>query len=208
MSHTAEPPVLDTTMMYAVHDAFTRDLDGVAALADHGQVPARAGWDRFRTYLHIHHTAEDTHLWPVLRGRLAGRPGELAVLDQMETEHGELDLLLAAVDRAFGAAPAELVVPARLLRTALVRHCHHEEDDAMPLVVDNLTAGEWTAFGTEQRRQLGLRGASSFIPWVLDGAADETQRTVLGMLPPPVRLLYRCTWRPRYLRGPRLLEAS
>src|SRR3954464_3103386 len=66
----------DTTMMYAVHDAFQRDLDGLTSLAERGVAgdPAvRVGWERFTTYLHIHHTAEDTHLWPVLRAKVAGQ---------------------------------------------------------------------------------------------------------------------------------------
>ncbi|MEO3826219.1 hemerythrin domain-containing protein [Actinomadura sp. B10D3] len=50
---------VDVTFMYAVHDAFQRDL---------------------------HHTAEDTHLWPVLRAKAA----DPAVLHQMEAEHDRL----------------------------------------------------------------------------------------------------------------------
>jgi Hemerythrin HHE cation binding domain len=186
MSTTTERHQIDTSMMYAVHDAFRRDLDRLTA-AEH---PVR--WERFTTFLHIHHTAEDTHLWPVLRRKLADRPADLAVLDQMDDEHTGLTALLDTVNKS----PHQI----ERLADALAAHCAHEEELALPLVVDLLTAEEWTAFGNEQRRQLGLRGAATFFPWLLDGATDDVRRTVLGYLPPPVRLLYRAVWRPRYFR--------
>jgi hypothetical protein len=194
---------VDVTFMYAVHDAFQRDLDRLAAMADAGDGggPAvQAGWDRFKKFLHIHHTAEDTHLWPVLRSK-AGDP---AILDQMQAEHDRLDELVDAVDAAVRAGDAaRLAVQAERLADGLGAHCEHEEELALPLVQDLLTKAEWDAFGNEQRRALGLSGAASFFPWLLDGAGDDTRRKVLGVVPPPVRLLYRAVWRPRYLRAPR-----
>jgi hypothetical protein len=38
---------------------------------------------------------------------------------------------------------------------------------------------------------------------MLDGAPASTAKQVLGMLPPPARLLYRVAWRPGYARTPR-----
>jgi hypothetical protein len=209
---------IDTTMMYAVHDAFQRDLDRLTAMARAGATsgPAlRAGWDRFKMFLHVHHTAEDTHLWPILRAKVTGRPAEPAVLEQMvleqmvlermEKEHTDLTALLDAVDTALASSGARqrLEVHAERLAEALTAHCEHEEDTALPLVIGLLTEKEWAAFGAEQRRQLGFSGAASFFPWLLDGATDETRHEVLGVLPPPVRLLYRTVWWPRYLRSPR-----
>ncbi|WP_021593432.1 hemerythrin domain-containing protein [Actinomadura welshii] len=194
---------VDVTFMYAVHDAFQRDLGRLAAMADAGDAtgPAvQAGWDRFKRFLHIHHTAEDTHLWPVLRAKTA----DPAVLDQMEAEHERLDGLLDAVDAAVRAGDAaRLAVQAERLADGLGAHCEHEEELALPLVQDLLTKAEWDAFGGEQRRRLGVSGAASFFPWLLDGAEEDTRRKVLGVVPPPVRFLYRAVWRPRYLRTPR-----
>lgn len=125
---------VDVTFMYAVHDAFQRDLDRLAAMADAGDAagPAvQAGWDRFTRFLHIHHTAEDTHLWPVLRAKGA----DPAVLDRMEAEHGRLDDLLDAVDAAVRAGDASrLAVQADRLADGLGAHCEHEEEQALPLV--------------------------------------------------------------------------
>ncbi|MDJ0343449.1 hemerythrin domain-containing protein [Streptomyces sp. H10-C2] len=94
-------------MMYAVHNAFERDLDRLISLADRGVVPGpavRADWEQCTTYLHIHHTAEDTHLWPVLRAKLADRPTDLELLEEMEREHAGLDALLDALDAALTAS--------------------------------------------------------------------------------------------------------
>ncbi|POM27182.1 hypothetical protein BTM25_15930 [Actinomadura rubteroloni] len=191
---------IDTSMMYAVHDAFQRDMDRFAGLAERGAAldgpDVAACWTRFTRFLHIHHTAEDTHLWPVLQERVAGGPGE-AVLERMEREHRDLTALLDA----FQHDPER---HAGRLRAAMTEHCEHEEELALPLVQNLLTPDEWNAFGDEQRRRLGIGGAASFFPWLLDGADETARRSVLGHLPPPVRIVYRAVWRPRYLRGPRL----
>jgi Hemerythrin HHE cation binding domain len=207
------PARIDTTMMYAVHDAFQRDLDTLVALAGTDDVDAlRAGWTRFKTFLHIHHTAEDTHLWPVLEDKLVrtGRAAGLAVLSSMEAEHTALTALLDAVDAALAqpAPPRHRAAHARRLADALTAHCEHEEAAALPLVEELLTPREWRAFGDEQRHRLGRGGAATFLPWLLDGADEDRRRKVLGYLPPPARLLYRAVWRPRYLRGRRWEPAS
>jgi hypothetical protein len=202
------PARIDTTMMYAVHDAFQRDLDTLVALAGRQDAAGlRAGWERFKTFLHIHHTAEDTHLWPVLEDKLTrlGRINGLAVLASMESEHAGLVALLDAVDAAFATAatPEQLATHARRLADALTAHCEDEEARALPLVEELLSEKEWLAFGHEQRRKLGRGGAATFLPWLLDGADPDRARRVMAYLPPPARLLYRAVWRPRYLRRPR-----
>jgi len=199
---------VDTSFMYAVHAAFERDLRriGTHAAAGTDVAKVRAGWDRFKTYLHIHHTAEDTHLWPVLRGKLVGRPGDLGILEQMEIEHTGLTALLDAADTEVIArgATGRLAPRIEALAANLTTHCRHEEELALPLVEELLSTEEWNAFGNEQRRQVGFKGAGTFFPWLLDGADEEMRARVLGVVPPPVRLLYRAVWKPRYMRGPRL----
>jgi hypothetical protein len=202
---------IDLTMMYAVHEAFQRDLErltqfaGTTGYGDGDRETALACWRRFSGFLHVHHTAEDTHLWPVLRKKLAGDEAGLQVMERMEQEHAGLAAQLDAVDAALlaGAIPDPLEEHARQLQDVLTEHCRHEEEMALPLVSRLCTAAEWKAFGDEQRRQVGLRGAATFIPWLLDGASDQTRHKVLGLFPPPLRMVYRAVWRPRYMRGPR-----
>ena len=72
---TAE--AIDFTMMYVTHDAFRRDLGRFTAASAAGTAHApgvRAGWENFKAQLLLHHSVEDTHLWPRVRRATAGRP--------------------------------------------------------------------------------------------------------------------------------------
>jgi hypothetical protein len=55
------------------------------------------------------------------------------------------------------------------LRDVLRAHLSHEEDAALPYVIDHLSA-QWPAFEAQQRRDSGLSGLTRFLPWVLDDA--------------------------------------
>jgi len=77
---------IDFTMMYVTHDAFRRDLGRFTAASAAGTAHApgaRAGWENFKAQLLLHHSVEDTHLWPRVRRAAAGRPAGLALLDEM-----------------------------------------------------------------------------------------------------------------------------
>lgn len=189
---------VDFTMMYASHDAFRRDVRrlGEAARTGRAGTPAvRAGWQAFKTQLHIHHQAEDEVLWPALREALVNRPGDLALLDAMEAEHAGIDPMLARIDATMeGGDDAKLAADADVLRTELGAHLAHEEDEALPLIAEMLGEEGWAAFGREMRNRQGIRGAGAFLRWLLDDARPDTRRHVLGMLPPPARLVYRILW--------------
>jgi iron-sulfur cluster repair protein YtfE (RIC family) len=203
---------LDLTLMMAFHDAFRRDLGHLAHTASRRPAelddPARhtavlAGWELFKTQLHIHHTAEDDDLWPRMRTHLANRPDELALLQAMQDEHAHIDPLLDAVEAAFAdrdGGHQRLGDTVDALASALYGHLGHEERDVLPLIDQSLTQAEWRAFGDDQRRRTGIRGAAQFLPWVLDEASPEQVRAVLAGLPPPLRVVYRRIWQPRYAR--------
>jgi hemerythrin-like domain-containing protein len=197
---------VDFTMMYAAHDAFTRDLGRMAKACERAESlsPAvRTGWARFARQLHIHHTAEDDALWPPLRAKVSA-PEEAVVLDEMEIEHGQIEPLLERIDKSLGAHDTVTLLNAvQALEAGLTAHMRHEEDEALPLVAERLGASGWKAFGGYFRKSQGLRGGAQFFPWLLDGAPAATQTHVLGQFPPPVRLLYRSVWAPRYHRTPR-----
>ena len=202
---------VDFTFMYAAHDAFHRDLRYLAAAVEAGQTadPAvRAGWATFKNQLHVHHTAEDEFLWPALRAKVT-RPGDVAVLDAMQAEHARIDPLLSRVDASLAAAGlAGLADNASTLTAGLAAHMKHEEDQALPLVETYLGPGGWAAFRKAVGKSQGLRGGAELFPWMLDGAPADTTKRVLGMLPPPARLLYRAVWRPGYARTPRWTTAT
>jgi hypothetical protein len=198
----------DLTVMLAAHDAFRRDLVSLAraaAAADRAEPQRREqvgrGWEVFKRQLHFHHTSEDDHIWPRLAGRLARSENALATLHAMEEEHARIDPLLAAVDAAFAdPAGGRLADTTGELASALHGHLAHEERDALPLIGIALTAAEWRAAGRRLARAAGPSVAAEFFPWMVDGATHDQAAAVLGQLPPPLRLVYRAAWRPRYAR--------
>lgn len=216
----------DLTIMLAAHDAFRRDLTRLvraAAAADLSD-PARrrsvaAGWELFKHELHLHHTAEDEVIWPVLRPRLAHSEHALSVLDAMEEEHERIDPLLAAVDAAFAPRREDALADViDALVTTLTGHLAHEERDGLPLIGVALTAAEWRSAGFKIARRNGLSEGGTMFAWILDGAAARGDRApgdpaadaahsdpaaALRTLPPPLRLLYRAVWKPRYNKTPR-----
>lgn len=210
----------DLTIMIAAHDAFRRDLVSLvrAASAEDLADPARRqsvsnGWQVFKRQLHIHHTTEDELIWPALRQRLDRSESAQSVLDAMESEHQQVDPLLAAVDSAFESASAvpdgdpaggggrlgEVIEP---LVSALTSHLGHEERDALPLIGTAMTAGEWRAVGRKIAVK-NLSAAPEMFGWMLHGAPPEQAAATVGTLPPPARVLYRRIWKPRYERPSR-----
>lgn len=194
------------TIMYALHDAFRRDLDAMLA-PNAGPAAVRARWAVFRDQLEFHHTAEDEVMWPPVRARLADDPDGLALMDAMQDEHKLIDPLLAAVDDALTgeAGQARLADALTGLRTVLASHLAHEETDALPLITTVMTRAGVTAIFKELGRigglRSGLRRGAVMFPWALSGASPQTQAQVIGSLPPPARLLYRAVWLPRYRRA-------
>jgi hypothetical protein len=196
----------DMTMMYVIHDALRRELERIAAIAARpGDDPRRvlraaAGWELFKGYLHIHHTAEDETVWPVMAPLLAGRPDDLALLAAMEAEHAAIDPLLGAVDAALadrdgGAARLGGLVDA--LVTGLSGHLKHEEDEALALIDATLTEQQFGRLGARQAELIGA-DAARYLPWLLDGVTPELTAAVLAQVPGPAAVAYREHWRAAY----------
>ncbi|WP_406232638.1 hemerythrin domain-containing protein [Nocardia sp. NBC_01009] len=198
---------LDMTTMYAMHHALRRELEQIAKITSRIDDDPRkilstaAGWRMFTKSLHIHHTAEDDALWPVMRETLAQRPSELALLDAMEAEHGAVDPLIEAIEAAFAdreSGSQRLGDLVDALVTVLVGHLEHEEKQALPLIQATVTLPQWQAFGQLHGSRIGP-DAPQLIPWLLDGADERTVDTVLAPLLEPVRAAYFHQWQPAYI---------
>ena len=200
-------------MLMAIHGAVRRDLGRVAsavsALSDDAIVEAdrRVGatglaayWTCFAEQLHHHHTIEDTEVFPYLRRSLAGKGA--AILDAMDAEHHAID---AAQDATQAAIDALLAQPtaanAVALRTRLaafaevvVSHLAHEEEAAVPLIVEGFDTEYWMAFMSRRQQE----EPDAFLPWVLDGAPAPAVDQVTSELPPPVRTLLLEQWTPAH----------
>jgi iron-sulfur cluster repair protein YtfE (RIC family) len=198
----AQQDTIDFTMMYVTHDALRRDLGRLttAAAAGRARIPTvRAGWENFKAQLHVHHTVEDDDLWPRLYRALADQPAAVTLLQEMEAEHSVLDPLLSAVDDALTGRP-EQPLDARLqdLATALDAHLTHEENRALPLIQSVLAPEDWRGFAKAMARAQGVKGASVYVPWIVDGASAAERKRVFSALPRPVRVINRLLWEPRY----------
>ena len=127
-----------------------------------------------------------------------------------------IDPLLTAVDAAFaqreesaGGAddwPGEdrLADVIEVLASTLTGHLAHEEQDGLPLIGVALTGAEWRGVGFKIARKNGLSAGARCSPgcWTAP-AAGQRRRHRLGQLPPPLRLLYRAVWKPRFDKTPR-----
>lgn len=199
------PDRFDLTMLHAVHDAFRRDAARLTEVAEGGAASSavRRGWDVHKRHLTVQHAAETAMLWTVLRVRLAGRPGRLAALEDMDRRHLTLVARLDAVDAALahGDGP-RLAEQAREYSAAQNALLDHKEAEVLPLLRAELSEYEWGAYEIESRRRLGAKGLASFLPWVLDGAPEARRAAVLDLLPTPVRVLCLVAWMPRYSRRP------
>jgi len=197
---------LDMSMMFAMHDALRRELEQVTritALRDDNPGPmlrAALGWELFKKFLLVHHQTEDDVLWPALRTQVAGHPDRLALADALEAEHAVIGPLLTAIDAAaadpdygyqrFGDITGELVAK-------LTAHLTHEETDGLALIDASLTAQQWQHFAQAHGERLA-GDASTYMPWLLNGASPQTQDSVMAKFPPPLLAAYREQWAPSY----------
>lgn len=197
---------LDLTVMYATHDALRRELahlDRITTNADRDPrhvLATAAGWKLFKKALHAHHAAEDDALWPPLRHNLAGRPKDLALVEVMEVEHAAIKPVIQAIDEELtgsGCDPLRLGRLVDALTRGLAGHLEHEEEAALPLVQQVVTAEQWDHFGRVHDQHID-REAPLLLPWLLDGADELTARRLLARLTEPDRAARIGRWVPAY----------
>jgi len=197
---------LDMGMMFAVHNALRRDLVHIGRLTGRlDDDPRRLlgsalGWALFKQFLHIHHTSEDATVWPVLRAAVADNPDGVALADAMEAEHARIDPLLAAVDAAvadrdYGHERLGDVVDA--LHGELTAHLAHEESEGLGLLDATLSPEAWQRFAVDHRERVGA-DSRRYLPWLLDGASEESIKAVLGKMPAPFVATYENEWKVAY----------
>ena len=194
---------LDMTTMFTIHDAFRRNLVEIARVADHDDSPrlqSQLGWELFKKFLVVHHQTEDDVVWPVLRTHMKDDPDRVAVVDELEAEHSAIEPWFIAIDAALGyqdenGSPlADFVTE---LATRVTAHLAHEESDGLALIDEFLTPEEWQAFAREHGARL-INDASTYVPWLLDGAGPAAVENFLSTIPPPLAAAYRDQWAPDY----------
>jgi iron-sulfur cluster repair protein YtfE (RIC family) len=198
---------LDMTAMYVMHDALRRELEHLAKVTARRDDDPRAvlrtaaGWQLFKTSLHIHHTTEDDALWPALREHLAAQPDELALLETMEAEHAAVDGVIETIDGLLAdpeAGPDRLGDLVDSLTAGLTAHLKHEEDQTLPLIQAVATPQQWAHFGEVHGQRVSPE-APRLLPWLLDDASDQAITVMLALLPESARAAFASQWQPAYM---------
>jgi hypothetical protein len=200
MTKTSEPA--DTRMMEIVHGALRRDLVRAREVAGRGSGPRgpqrRALGEHvvwLMDFLHAHHTSEDVGLWPAVRAK---NPGAGALLDSLEADHHQIEPAarsLRSIAQAYAgtsddATRDDLVRAIDELTGALFPHLDREVEEAMPVVSQTISHGEWRAIEKKHNlqgksmSQLGFEGH-----WLLDGLDPEGRDVVLHTVPPVPRFV-------------------
>ena len=196
------------TLALATHKALRRDLLSFERVARE-PVPLsmeRADrvldcWNYFNLQLQAHHRGEDVSLWPRVRRRCDGDVVVLVTLKAREDDHARLDDLSLCVETetmntpdvrsAFGVSFDRFAHELRV-------HLDDEEGGAFPFAAQLLSPGDWDEIAVEQRATVGIDGAATFFPWLLDACSEIDRSALLESLPPPVQTLIVSKWEPSY----------
>lgn len=193
-------PYADVRDMYAVHTVLRRelrisptlvrrvvtgDLERARIVGDHVALMVGA--------LHVHHSSEDTHIWPRLLDRA---PEELApVIHIMEEQHKAIDAEYDAVSRALSAWRASAAAGPRetlaevldRLNGELVEHLGLEEEEVVPAIARHITAAEWDAMVQEGGADMSPAQAPLLFGMMMyEGDPAAVQKAVDNM-PPELR---------------------
>jgi len=192
----------DTRMMGIVHGALQRDL--LRAREAAASTPYPVGRQRralghhvawLMDFLHRHHTSEDEGLWPAVRAK---NPEAGPLLDSLDADHRRIEPAAAALRSAaerFAASEddgprVDLVAAIDDLAAVLFPHLDREVEEAMPVVSETITDGEWRAIDqkynikSKSLAQLGFEGH-----WLIDGIDPEGYRVVTGVVPAVPRFI-------------------
>ncbi|MDV7217949.1 hemerythrin domain-containing protein [Streptomyces prunicolor] len=192
-------PLADVRDMYMAHAMFRRefrlapelirgvadnDVTRAAVIADHLQIVDNG--------LHHHHSAEDKHLWPRLLERNAADAESITQL--MEEQHAQIDRVLDEVRAGLAhwrgtADPAQretLAVSMAQLSDLLEEHLAAEEDHAVPLLAQYITAAEWGQMLADGAGDVAPEQAPLIFGMMAYEADPDTVRDIVAQMPPEV----------------------
>ncbi|MGW6378434.1 hemerythrin domain-containing protein [Rhodococcus sp. NPDC055112] len=184
----------DTRSMGIVHSALRRDLERTRLVLEsqscldtkHRRALAKhIVW--MMHVLHMHHTAEDVGLWPLIRVR---NPAASPLLDQMDADHKRIAPAVIALEQAArayrddGSTHEQLLGALSGLDEVLLPHLRREELEMMPVVGATITTAEYLAVENEYFvkpkgfAELGAEGH-----WIIDGVTPEDREVILHVIP-------------------------
>lgn len=202
----------DVQEMVVVHRMFRREyrlapvLVRTVEAGDRARAAVVAAHLRELTVmLHHHHQGEDDLVWPRLHART---PVSAELVHRMEGQHAEVGGLLAQVDELLPSWAAEPDLARRealaqtldALAPALEAHLDEEEREVLPLVEQHLTSAEWDELGARAVAAIPKARLLVLLGYILEEASPSERRTMLGVLPPPVRLIYKTLGQRKHAR--------
>ncbi|MGW1208065.1 hemerythrin domain-containing protein [Streptomyces sp. NPDC002499] len=192
-------PLADVRDMYMAHTMFRREFGLAPALirdvADNDVTRAAVVADHLQIVdngLHHHHSAEDKHLWPRLLERDAANAESVAQL--MEEQHAHIDKVLDEVRAGLAnwrgtADPAQretLAASMTRLSGLLEEHLAAEEDQAVPLLAQHITAAEWGQMLADGAGDIEPEQAPLIFGMMAYEADPDTVRDIIAQMPPEV----------------------
>lgn len=211
-TNAASQQLTDVRDMYVVHRVFRRefalvpDLIRQVAPGDIRRAAVVAGHARLILVgLDLHHTGEDALLWPKLLDR---DPPHTDLIHRMEGQHHRVEELIAELTDALPRWEAE-VRPAvseevastfDALRVALFEHLADEEEHILPIAARCVTQQEWNELGEHGVAKMDRSQVPLMFGAMLEEATPEERTLMLGLVPPPVRLLVRTVFAWQYRR--------
>ena len=204
MSAPADTARPDTSDMVMVHNMFRRELGNLPALIRGAGDTDRAGvvggyLTDVLAGVHIHHTGEDDHLWPLLLDRVQDDP---ALVQRMEDQHEQVDARvqqISTLNAAFADDPAgsaeSLAAAVEELSAVLFEHLDDEERHILPLCEQVMTRAEWAELGAHSLQAIPKNKLLLSVGWLLNSADPEQARKFQAELPLAGRVLWRLVGR-------------
>ncbi|MCR8897375.1 hemerythrin domain-containing protein [Gordonia sp. GONU] len=197
-SGTHEPA--ETRSMGVVHSALRRDLKRTRVVLESPPYPddarRRALADHVEwmmSFLHAHHTAEDTGLWPLIRSR---NPAAAELLDQMAADHRRIGPAIDALNEAASAyrtdpgAREQLLGALDDLTDVLLPHLEREELEMMPVVAATIDTATYLEVESKYFvKPKGFVELGREAHFLVDGVDEETRDFMFGLVPPIPRFL-------------------
>jgi hemerythrin-like domain-containing protein len=195
---------IDTWEMVLVHKMFRREfaeMPGMirAAAGDRTRQKHVGEFVEFMTHvLHHHHTSEDTMLWPTLMQRVGSVDTDL--VRRMEEQHDVVGLALEQIGRLLArwrldlddATGEKIAAILAEMSGPLIEHLRDEEKEVLPLVSIHITQEEWDALGEQDKSVIPKGGKGiEVIAMLMQDATPQERARFLGLLPTPVRLIYK-----------------
>jgi len=204
-------PLADARDMFAIHTVFRRefglmpdlirdvpdgDLSRAMQVADHVA--------RVNLLLHVHHTAEDKHIWPLLIRR--GNAKIISLVHTMEDEHDAIFDCYEQVEEARkswienGSAEArdDVADAVERLLPVVTHHMDDEEKHIVPLIEKYITEAEYARIPQDASVHIPPDEFPTIFGMIMYEGEPDVVDTIVAQMPPEMRPLIKELGRKAY----------